>query len=140
MSEASAYDGDPAALEEQNFARCSRDACIADIVQGKHAWRLLAIRSRHSIDWTSLTRACADADIVVADRRMPKGCMPRWLKLDRATLEQSGGVAIYLGGEPRIATVAEQVGEHPWAAQFKAASRVGPNGRSTPPVRFPTGR
>ena len=34
MSEASAYDGDPLALEEQRFARCSRDACIADIVEG----------------------------------------------------------------------------------------------------------
>lgn len=140
MSEASAYDGDPAALEEQNFARCSRDACIADIVQGKHAWRLLAIRSRNRIDWTSLTQACADADIVVADRRMPEGCIPRWLKLDRAALEQSGGVAIYLGDEPRIAAVADQVGEHPWAAQFKAASRVVSNGRSKPPVRFPTDR
>ena len=116
MSEASAYDGDPLNLEEQRFARCSRDACIADVVEGNHAWRLLAIRSRDHIDWVSLTRACADADIVVADRRMPQGCTPRWLKLDRAALEKSGGLSIKLGDEPAIASVADQVGEHPWLA------------------------
>jgi len=113
MSEASAYDGDPLNLEEQHFARCSRDACIADIVEGKHAWRLLAIRSRERIDWVSLTQACADADIVVAARWLPKGCTPRWLKLDREALEHSGGVAVYLGEAPRVATVADQLGDHP---------------------------
>ena len=138
MSEASAYDGDPVALEEQRFARCSHDACIADIVQGKHAWRLLAIRSRERIDWASLTQACADADIVVADRWLPKGCTPRWLKLDRPALQRSGGAAIYLDGEPRIATVAAQIGEHPWAARPGAAASA--NGRSRPPVRFPKDR
>jgi competence protein ComEC len=140
MSEASAYDGDPFNLEEQRFARCSRDACIADIREGKHAWRLLAIRSREHIDWISLTRACADADIVVADRRMPKGCTPRWLKLDRAALEESGGVAIYLKDRPRIATVADQLGRHPWAVRPEDRHAVIPSDRSTPQVRFPTDR
>ena len=140
MSEASAYDGDPKALEEQNFARCSRDACIADIVQGKHAWRMLAIRSREQIDWVSLTQACADADIVVADRRLPKGCTPRWLKLDRAALEESGGVAVYLSDEPRVATVADQLGEHPWAVRSAASAAAVSSGRSKRQVRFPTGR
>ena len=117
MSEASAYDGDPLALEEQQFARCSRDACIADVVQGRVAWRVMAIRSRDRIDWEELTRACADADIVVASRRLPKGCTPRWLKLDRTSLEASGGVAIMLGDAPYITSVAERIGEHPWRAQ-----------------------
>ena len=115
MSEASAYDGEPANLDEQRFARCSRDSCIADIVEGGRAWRLLAIRSRNRIDWVELTRACADADIVVADRMLPRGCTPRWLKLDRQALERTGGVAIYLAGEPRVDTVATRVAEHPWA-------------------------
>jgi competence protein ComEC len=115
MSEVSAYDGDPLPLEEQHFARCSRDACIADIVEGKSAWRLLAIRSRNRIDWTELTRACANADIVVADRWLPKGCVPRWLKLDRKSLEQTGGVAIYLESAPRVESVSGRIGGHPWA-------------------------
>jgi competence protein ComEC len=114
MSEASAYDGDPLALETQRFARCSRDSCVADIVKGGAAWRLLAIRSRNRIDWTELTRACADADIVVADRWLPKACTPRWLKLDRKALETTGGVAIYLGEEPRVESVAGRLGVHPW--------------------------
>jgi competence protein ComEC len=114
MSEASAYDGDPLALDEQHFARCSRDACVADIVEGKTAWRLLAIRSRNRIEWRDLTGACADADIVVADRWLPKGCTPRWLKLDRNSLGQTGGVAIYLGEQPEIKSVAGRLGQHPW--------------------------
>ena len=114
MSEAAAYDGDPQAMEVQRFARCSRDACIADVVEGKNAWRLLAIRSRDRIDWITLTQACADADIVIASRWLPRGCKPRWLKLDRQSLAQSGGVAITLGIQPKVRTVTEQIGQHPW--------------------------
>jgi competence protein ComEC len=114
MSEAAAYDGDPLPLEEEYFARCGRDSCMADIAGGGTAWRVLAIRSRNRIDWTELTKACADADIVVADRRLPRGCNPRWLKLDRESLGRSGGVAIYLGASPRVTSVAGRIGRHPW--------------------------
>ena len=114
MSEASAFDGDPLNLEEQQFARCSRDSCVADVIRYGRAWRLLAIRSRDRIDWVTLTRACANADIVVASRRLPKGCTPRWLKLDRAALEQSGGIALYLGETPHAETVGGRLGQHPW--------------------------
>lgn len=115
MSEASAYDGDPLTMDEQRFARCSRDACFADLETESGRWRLLAIRSRERIDWMTLTRTCADADIVVADRRLPRGCVPRWLKLDREALERTGGVAIHLGEQPRVETVAGRLGRHPWA-------------------------
>lgn len=76
---------------------------------------LLATRSGYRIDWATLTRACAEADIVVSDRRLPRGCTPHWLKLDPQMLSSTGGVAIYLGAEPRIDSVAERVGAHPWA-------------------------
>jgi competence protein ComEC len=114
MREAAAFDGEPLHLEEQGFARCSNDACIADLVRDGRAWRLMAIRSRNQIDWTMLTVACADADIVVADRRLPRGCQPRWLKLDRQTLAETGGVAIYLDGNPYVSTVARRIARHPW--------------------------
>ena len=133
MSEASAYDGEPANLDEQAFARCSRDACVADIAQGTQAWRLLAIRSRERIDWMALVRACRDADIVVSDRRLPLGCTPRWLKLDRAALQRTGGVAIYLDGSPRVETVSARLGDHPWRWRS-----VTPPAR--PPTRSPTDR
>jgi competence protein ComEC len=137
MTEAAAYDGEPGALEEQRFARCSRDACIADIVRSGRSWRLLAIRSKDRIDWTRLTQACADADIVVAERRLPRGCTPRWLKLDRAALERTGGVSVLLGDRPRIETVAERVAGHPWAAQIPVwrpypANRLNSGGSGRP--------
>ena len=41
--------------------------------------------------------------------------LSRWLKLDRTALSKTGGLAIYLGDAPRIDSVADRVGEHPWA-------------------------
>jgi competence protein ComEC len=61
----------------------------------------------------ALKRACAEADIVVSDRRLPAACRPRWLKADRPMLERSGGLAITLGGAPRVTTVAAG-DRHPW--------------------------
>jgi competence protein ComEC len=58
---------------------------------------------------------CGSAEIAVSDRWLPRGCTPRWLKLDRKALAKTGGLAIYLGETPRVVTVAERVGEHPWA-------------------------
>ena len=65
---------------------CSRDACVALLRQGRAEWRLLATRSATRIDWADDHRACAASDIVVSDRRLPRGCSPRWLKLDRDAL------------------------------------------------------
>jgi competence protein ComEC len=115
FAEASGFDGNPQDIASQPFSSCSRDACVTRLRKGRSEWRLLAIRSSTRIDWTTLTRACARADIVVADRRLPQACTPRWLKLDRAGLSRTGGVAVYLGNEPRVETVADRVGAHPWA-------------------------
>jgi competence protein ComEC len=133
MAEASGFDGDPDVLASRPFSNCTHDACVAVVNKGASAWRILATRSPTRIDWATITRACAQADIVVSDRGLPRGCTPSWLKLDRFGLERTGGVAIYLGKNPRVDTVAARVGAHPWAqtpAKF----------RSTPRARFPTGR
>ena len=114
FAEASGYEGDPDSLEAAPFSQCSRDSCVALIHRGGSHWRLLATRSPAQIRWSDLTASCAAADIVVSDRRLPRGCTPRWLKLDRAALARSGGVAIHLGDRPDVATVAERVGGHPW--------------------------
>ena len=115
IAEASGFDGDPAELGSRPYSACTRDACVALLRRGEAEWRLLATRSATRIDWTTVTRACANADIVVSDRRLPRGCVPRWLKLDRKALARTGGVAIYLRSEPRVDTVAERIGRHPWA-------------------------
>ncbi len=114
LSEASGFDGDPEPLAGAPFTSCSRDSCVSVIRRGGSAWQLLATRSSTRIDWVPLTQACAGADIVVSERWLPRGCTPRWLKLDRRSLQDSGGVAIFLGAEPRVETVAERVGAHPW--------------------------
>ena len=115
LAEASGYEGDPPNLAGAAFGQCSRDSCVAAIRRGGVEWRLLATLSSTPVDWTVFTAACADADIVVSDRRLPRGCNPRWLRLDRERLAKSGGVAVYLGDHPHIASVADRVGQHPWA-------------------------
>ena len=114
LSEAAGFDGDAGLLDEQKFGRCSRDSCIAVIDRDGRRWQVLATRSRHFLDWRSFVRACAASDIVVSDRRMPDGCAPRWLKLDRPALAASGGLAIMLDNRPRVSSVAERIGDHPW--------------------------
>jgi competence protein ComEC len=115
FAETSGFAGEPQNLGSRPYGACSRDACVAVIRKGGAEWRLLATRSFNRIEWTEITRACANADVAVSDRRLPLGCVPRWLKLDRAALERTGGVAIYLGKHPRVDTVADSRGEHPWA-------------------------
>jgi competence protein ComEC len=116
LSETTGFDADPVPLDETADASCSADLCAATIGKDGRRWQLLATRSRHRVEIAALARACSAADIVVSDRRLPRTCRPRWLKLDRAFLDRSGGVAILLGEHPDVRTVADQVGEHPWAA------------------------
>jgi competence protein ComEC len=115
VAEASGFDGDPEPLGSRPYSACSKDACVALLRNGLGEWRLLATRSPTRIDWPTITRACAGADIAVSDRRLPRGCTPRWLKLDRPQLERTGGLAIYMGQYPWIDTVAERIDSHPWA-------------------------
>jgi competence protein ComEC len=54
------------------------------------------------------------------------------LKLDRRSLGETGGVAIYLDKQPRVATVAGQVGDHPWglAPRKRWSRRTSPRDRA----------
>jgi competence protein ComEC len=131
FAEASGFDGDPDLLDGQPTSSCSHDACVARLRTGAAEWRLLATRSATRIDWSTITSACADADIAVSDRWLPRACQPRWLKLDRDALARSGGLAIYLGNRPWVDSVADRVGAHPWA-QTSASSRSTPRARSPP--------
>ena len=115
FAEASGFDGDPDLLAGQPTSDCNHDSCVAVLRKGNSEWRLLAMRSSNRIDWTTITAACAAADIVVSDRRLPRGCRPRWLKLDPSALARTGGLAIYLGKHPGVDSVADRVGAHPWS-------------------------
>jgi competence protein ComEC len=124
LAEASGFDGDPQDLGTTDSSICTYDACSAAMRKKGKEWRLLALRSAYRIDWARLTRACAEADIVVSDRRLPRGCGPRWLKLDAPTLRRTGGLAVYLGSEPRVDSVADRVASHPWAQAQGASGRA----------------
>jgi competence protein ComEC len=74
---------------------------------------LLATRSPYLVDWKAMVGACAEADIVISDRRLPKGCEPRWLKADRGFLARTGGLAIRF--DPLVVeTVRHPRDDHPW--------------------------
>ncbi|MGH6659171.1 MAG: ComEC/Rec2 family competence protein, partial [Sphingomicrobium sp.] len=128
LSEASGFDGEGGSIASAPFGSCSRDACIADIERDGRRWRLLAMRSRDILGWKALVAACADADIVIADRRLPAACAPRWLKLDRIKLERTGGLALHLGASPRVDSVAQWVGAHPWGTFGERPPRLSSGG------------
>jgi competence protein ComEC len=92
---------------------CSADTCVASIDRGGHRWRLLATLSKDLVDRSSFEPACAAADIVIADRRMPRWCQPRWQVFDRRTLSESGAVAVWLT-DPRVQGANTAIGDHPW--------------------------
>ncbi len=115
LAELAAAEPDYLDLDRLPTATCSPDLCAADIESGGRRWRVLATRTPHFVRWDAMVRACGEADIVVADRPLPRGCAPRWLRADRHFLRRTGGLAVTLGDEPHAATVAGRVGGHPWA-------------------------
>ncbi len=100
-------------LETWPGARCNADFCRAVLVRGGRRFVLLMARGKDLVELPTLAAACAQADIVIADRRLPRVCRPRMLKADRALLRQTGGLAIDLVSG-RVRTVAETQGEHGW--------------------------
>ena len=108
---------DPAGdLDVAPDSACGPDLCVSAIRRGGRTWRLLATRSPYPVTIGALNRACAAADIVVSERRLPKTCRPRWLKADRGLLSRTGGLAIRLDG-PSVRTVRRAGDLHPWVRQ-----------------------
>lgn len=114
LGEAAGVDGDALPVDALMQARCSADLCITDMRRGGRRWRIVATRSPYRLDWNRLARACASADIAISERRLPRGCTPRWLKIDRPLLARTGGLAIDLD-RGMVKSVAEAVGRHPWS-------------------------
>jgi competence protein ComEC len=119
LAENSGEEAEFSGIDALPDAACSADLCAVDLVRDGRRWRLLATRSRHFVAIPEFARACAEADIVVSDRRLPRTCVPRWLKADRAFLARSGGLAIRLGRTASVETVAEAEGRHPWAGSVR---------------------
>ena len=113
LAENGGLDGEPLLLAEQADARCSRDLCLTDVVRGSRTWRILATRSAYLVPVADLIAACGKADVVISERNLPRRCQPRWLRLDKATLAKTGGVAVTLTDEA-VTTVLDPADRHPW--------------------------
>ena len=113
LLELASVTSEPIPLAEWNGARCSPEFCTIVLERGEREWVLLLARNRDLIEERALAAACEQADIVVADRYLPRSCSPKWLKADRGFLEDSGGLALNLKNES-ITMVASVQGDHGW--------------------------
>jgi competence protein ComEC len=117
LSEGSGVQATALDLDALPGARCTRDVCLAVLQRGGRAWHLLATRSPYQLDLTAFQKVCAWADIAVSDRRLPRTCVPRWLKLDAPQLANTGGIAIDLH-EAAVRTV-NGADQHPWVVRTR---------------------
>ncbi|MDR2857082.1 MAG: ComEC family competence protein [Novosphingobium sp.] len=113
LTELAGMDGALRQLDDWPGARCNRDFCMVELKRAGKRWRLLIGRGRDLVPERDLAAACGRADIVIADRRLPRSCRPMLLKADRRLLSRTGGLTIDLASG-RIATVAETQGGHGW--------------------------
>lgn len=113
LLELASVTSEPIPLSEWDGAQCSPEFCTTTVTRGTRQWSLLLARNRDLVEERALAAACEQADIVVADRYLPRSCKPRWLKVDRGLLDETGGLALDLANE-RIITVSATQGEHGW--------------------------
>lgn len=113
LLELAGVEGEPVTLSDWPGAECSRDFCVQTLERAGRPWHVMMARSRNRIEERALAAACERADVVIADRWLPRSCQPLWFKVDRKFLGQSGGLALYLEQE-RFTSVAESEGQHGW--------------------------
>ncbi len=132
MGEAAGHDGDVQFIDDLPGARCSRDTCVIVLERGGRTWSVLATRSMQHLEWGELIAACAAADVVVSERRLPRACAPRWWRLDGPTLRNTGAVSIRFGERPIVDTVEQRVAGHPWAQPVVGGWVSAENRKRTP--------
>ncbi len=114
LAEAAGIDVPLGTLAGLDHVECNRDFCRW--VQGEGSARrvILASRGRDRIEGADMAAACAAADIVISDRWLPRECVGRWLTIERDSLAETGGLALYLGDRPRVVATLRSGDEHPW--------------------------
>jgi len=113
LMELAGVGAEPVPLAQWPGAMCSSAFCTVTVNRNGRDWVILLGRGRTQVQERALSAACAEVDIVVSERFLPRSCRPRWLKADRRLLERSGGLSINLARE-RIITVAQSQGTHGW--------------------------
>ena len=122
LAENGGLDGEMGELSGTRGARCNRDLCWAvRRIAGKQ-FMLLATRSGYLVPAGAFIDLCRRADIVVSERRVPRRCRARWLTLDRASLQRTGGVSVSFSGR-NVTTVRVPGDAHPWIRRNDEVSR-----------------
>ena len=114
MAEAAGIDTPLVALGDLDHVGCNRDFCRWTQGRGDAPRVILAAHGRDRIAGEEMAAACAAADVVISERWLPRECVARWLTIDRDTLEESGGLALYLGAKPRLVSALRAGDAHPW--------------------------
>ncbi len=114
LAEAAGTDAPLAALAELDHVECNRDFCRWSQGGGTTRRVILAARGRDRIDGAEMASACAAADVVISDRWLPRECAGRWMTIDRDSLSQSGGLALYFGEKPEAVAALKAGDGHPW--------------------------
>jgi competence protein ComEC len=113
LRELSGLEGTLVPFDRWAAAACSREFCSVGLDRYGRRTVLLVSRGRTMVEERALAAACERADVVIADRRLPRSCRPRRLKADRALLARTGGLALDLRSGA-VTTVAASQGEHGW--------------------------
>ncbi len=122
LTELAGMAGETRALADWPGAHCNADFCAVALERGGRTWQFLIARGKDLVEERALAAACERADVVIADRRLPGSCRPRWIKADRAMLARTGGLAFDLS-EPELQTVAAGQGDHGWWRPAPSAPR-----------------
>jgi competence protein ComEC len=113
LAETAGVAAEPTPMDAWPGAECSPDMCIITLERTGRIWSILATRTRYLVPAMEMAAACKRVDIVISDRYLPYSCKPRWFKADRAFLNQTGGLALYLN-EPRVESVNRYRTHLPW--------------------------
>ncbi|AJA08765.1 ComEC/Rec2-like protein [Sphingopyxis fribergensis] len=114
MAEAAGVDAPFSALTELPHVECNRDFCRWSQGKGPRRYIILASRGRDRIEGADMAAACAAADVVISDRWLPRECVGRWMTIDRDSLAETGGLALYLGETPGAVATLRAGDSHPW--------------------------
>lgn len=114
MAEAAGIDTPLSALAELDHVECNRDFCRWSQGEGARRYIILASRGRDRIEGADMAAACAAADVVISDRWLPRECVGRWMTIDRDSLAETGGLALYLGETPEAVATLRAGDGHPW--------------------------
>ena len=114
MAEAAGVDVPLSALAELDHVECNRDFCRWSQGKGTRRYIILASRGRDRIEGVDMAAACAAADVVISDRWLPRECVGRWMTIDRDSLAETGGLALYLGETPEAVATLRAGDGHPW--------------------------